>query len=330
MAAIAKKLAPEEIGRISAWLAGAAGAGRGEAGDAASRRRCRWPAAAFPRRRGRRAAMSCAGASASPASRRSARWSRSPASSSGSTCAARNASARRRRAPPPAPSWSRAAQALDPRRQLHRLPHRARRRALSPAAGRSRRRSATSIASNLTPDADTGLGAWSADEFWRALHHGRSKSGRLLYPAFPYPNYTRVTRADADAMFAYLQSLPPVAQAEPRAHAAPSRSARRRRSRSGARSTSGPARPCRRSGALGRVEPRRLPGRGPGPLQRLPLGAQRARRDPRHARPAGRPDPGAELVRAFADVAARSERRRLAEARGGRSCSRPGSRRRAP
>jgi hypothetical protein len=65
------------------------------------------------------------------------------------------------------------------------------------------------------------------------------------------------------------------------------------------------------------VESRRLPCRGPGPLQRLPLGAQRARRDPRHARPARRPDPGAELVRAFARVAARSERRRLAEARGG-------------
>ena len=62
--------------------------------------------------------------------------------------------------------------------------------------------------SNLTPDAKTGLGTWSADEFWRALHHGRAKDGRLLYPAFPYPNYTRVDRSDADAMFAYLQSLP--------------------------------------------------------------------------------------------------------------------------
>lgn len=67
--------------------------------------------------------------------------------------------------------------------------------------------------SNLTPDPVTGLGSWSGDEFWRALHHGRSKSGRLLYPAFPYPNYTRVSRGDADAMFAYLQSLPPVAHA---------------------------------------------------------------------------------------------------------------------
>ena len=67
-------------------------------------------------------------------------------------------------------------------------------------------------APNLTPDAATGLGAWSRDDFWRALHNGRSRDGRLLYPAFPYPNYTRVMRADADAMFAYLKSLAPVAR----------------------------------------------------------------------------------------------------------------------
>jgi mono/diheme cytochrome c family protein len=67
-------------------------------------------------------------------------------------------------------------------------------------------------ASNLTPDVKTGLGTWTADDFWRALHHGKSKDGTLLYPAFPYPNYTRVTRADADALFAYLRTLAPVAQ----------------------------------------------------------------------------------------------------------------------
>jgi len=66
-------------------------------------------------------------------------------------------------------------------------------------------------APNLTADA-TGLAAWSSDDFWRALHNGRSRDGRLLYPAFPYPNYTRLTRADADAMFAFLKSLPPAAQ----------------------------------------------------------------------------------------------------------------------
>lgn len=67
-------------------------------------------------------------------------------------------------------------------------------------------------APNLTPDPEHGLGRWTDAEFWRALHHGRSRDGRLLYPAFPYPNYTRIVRADADALHAYLRSLPAVAQ----------------------------------------------------------------------------------------------------------------------
>ncbi|MEO6856702.1 MAG: cytochrome c [Rhodoferax sp.] len=66
--------------------------------------------------------------------------------------------------------------------------------------------------SNLTPDVRTGIGSWSAAEFWRALHNGRAKDGRLLYPAFPYPSYTTVTRADSDALYAYLHSLPATAQ----------------------------------------------------------------------------------------------------------------------
>ena len=68
----------------------------------------------------------------------------------------------------------------------------------------------TLYAGNLTPDTRTGLGAWTADDFWRALHQGRSRDGRLLYPAFPYTHYTRVTRSDADDLFAYLHSLPAV------------------------------------------------------------------------------------------------------------------------
>lgn len=66
---------------------------------------------------------------------------------------------------------------------------------------------------NLTPDRDTGIGAWSADDFWNALHNGIAPSGRLLYPAFPYTNYTKVTRADADALYAYFRSLPQQRQA---------------------------------------------------------------------------------------------------------------------
>ena len=70
----------------------------------------------------------------------------------------------------------------------------------------------TVFASNLTPDARTGIGAWSAAQFWRALHNGRSADGRLLYPAFPYPNFTEITRADSDALFAFLRSQVPVTQ----------------------------------------------------------------------------------------------------------------------
>jgi mono/diheme cytochrome c family protein len=63
---------------------------------------------------------------------------------------------------------------------------------------------------NITPDPETGIGKWSADDFWRALHEGKSRDGSLLYPAFPYPSYTKVTRADADAIYGYIMTLKPV------------------------------------------------------------------------------------------------------------------------
>lgn len=73
----------------------------------------------------------------------------------------------------------------------------------------------TLFSSNLTPDPETGLGRWSADDFWRAMHHGRSRDGRLLYPAFPYTSYTAMSREDADAIFAWLRQQPAVRQAAP-------------------------------------------------------------------------------------------------------------------
>ena len=69
------------------------------------------------------------------------------------------------------------------------------------------------ISPNITSDKATGIGGWSADDFWLALHNGKSKDGRLLYPAFPYTNYTRITRDDSDALYAYFQSVPAVRQA---------------------------------------------------------------------------------------------------------------------
>ena len=71
----------------------------------------------------------------------------------------------------------------------------------------------TIYSSNITPDNATGIGSWSGDDFWRALHNGKARDGTLLYPAFPYPNYTMVTRTDADAMYAYFKTLAPVNQA---------------------------------------------------------------------------------------------------------------------
>ena len=61
-------------------------------------------------------------------------------------------------------------------------------------------------ASNLTPDKTTGIGAWNADAFYRAMNEGRSRDGHLLYPAFPYPNISLTTREDSDAIYAFLMN----------------------------------------------------------------------------------------------------------------------------
>ena len=70
----------------------------------------------------------------------------------------------------------------------------------------------TIYSSNITPDKDTGIGTWSDDDFWRAMHDGLRPNGDHLYPAFPYPWYTRLTHDDVLAMKAYLDTLPPVRQ----------------------------------------------------------------------------------------------------------------------
>ena len=71
----------------------------------------------------------------------------------------------------------------------------------------------TFVTPNITPDRVTGIGEWVAQDFWRAMHHGKGRDGKLLYPAFPYTEYTKVTREDADAIFAHLQTIAPVALA---------------------------------------------------------------------------------------------------------------------
>ncbi|MBL8268140.1 MAG: cytochrome c [Steroidobacter sp.] len=63
---------------------------------------------------------------------------------------------------------------------------------------------------NITADDETGIGLWTADEFYRMMHTGVSRDGTLLYPAMPFANYTNVTREDSDAIYAYLMSVTPV------------------------------------------------------------------------------------------------------------------------
>ena len=68
---------------------------------------------------------------------------------------------------------------------------------------------------NLTPDRDTGLGAWSDDDFVRALRYGVAPDGSRYYPAFPYPHFTKLIRPDVLAIRAYLETLPPVRNTPP-------------------------------------------------------------------------------------------------------------------
>ncbi|MGY6710172.1 MAG: c-type cytochrome [Rhizobiaceae bacterium] len=66
------------------------------------------------------------------------------------------------------------------------------------------------ITPNITFDNDTGIGRYTRDDFWRAMHEGVRRDGEQLYPAFPYPYFTRMPREDVDAIYDYLQTIEPV------------------------------------------------------------------------------------------------------------------------
>ncbi|KUY76776.1 cytochrome c [Burkholderia sp. Bmkn7] len=68
----------------------------------------------------------------------------------------------------------------------------------------------TIYATNITPDADTGIGRWSRDAFARALRSGIARDGHPLYPAFPYIHFTRMSDDDITAAYAYLMTREPV------------------------------------------------------------------------------------------------------------------------
>jgi mono/diheme cytochrome c family protein len=65
----------------------------------------------------------------------------------------------------------------------------------------------TVYSTNITPDRDTGIGTWTADQFYRALHEGVAADGHHLYPAFPYVYFNRITRKDSDDLYAFLKTL---------------------------------------------------------------------------------------------------------------------------
>src|SRR5262245_12445575 len=68
----------------------------------------------------------------------------------------------------------------------------------------------TIYGTNITPDADTGIGAWSEAAFLRAMREGVDRQGRHLYPAFPYDHFTHVSDSDISALYAFLMTREPV------------------------------------------------------------------------------------------------------------------------
>ena len=68
----------------------------------------------------------------------------------------------------------------------------------------------TIYSTNITPDVETGIGAWSYPAFERAMREGIHRDGRHLYPAFPYTHFAKATDADLQALYAYLMVQAPV------------------------------------------------------------------------------------------------------------------------
>lgn len=69
--------------------------------------------------------------------------------------------------------------------------------------------------SNISSDPEHGIGHWTPDQFYRAMHDGIGAQGQHLYPAFPYPWFRNLSREDDDALLAYLKTTPPVAYQPP-------------------------------------------------------------------------------------------------------------------
>ena len=131
------------------------------------------------------------------------------------------------------------------------------------------------VAPNITPDPETGIGAWSDDQFDAAVRKGIGRNGSRLYPAMPYNAYTKMSRNDVLAIRAYLNTVTPVRNPwSPNTLPFPFniRAAMRvwnalyfKEGEYHARSTQ-----------VSRMESRRVPGRRPGALRRLPHAEDRS------------------------------------------------------
>lgn len=68
---------------------------------------------------------------------------------------------------------------------------------------------------NITFDEETGLGRWTRDDFWQAMHEGKAPDGTRLYPAFPYAHFSKMPRDEVDAIYDYLSTLPHIRKEKP-------------------------------------------------------------------------------------------------------------------
>src|SRR5471030_448764 len=68
----------------------------------------------------------------------------------------------------------------------------------------------TLYGTNITPDADTGIGRWSEAAFTRAMREGLDRQGRHLYPAFPYDHFTKLDDEDVKSLYAFIMTRDPV------------------------------------------------------------------------------------------------------------------------
>ncbi|PYS87606.1 MAG: hypothetical protein DMF70_00155 [Acidobacteria bacterium] len=66
------------------------------------------------------------------------------------------------------------------------------------------------IASNITPDKETGIGMWSDDTLARAIREGIGYDGRALFPIMPYPEYRQMSDEDLASVIAYVRTVPAV------------------------------------------------------------------------------------------------------------------------